>query len=64
MSGKKPVLTGESYVYIHNQPVCVKELSPQLQREVATKLKLLLLEKTFVDKAKFYVEETPERFAD
>ena len=63
MSGKKPTLTGESYIYINNEPILLAELSPKLQQEAATKIKLMLLEKTFTDKAKFYVEAS-ENFSD
>lgn len=54
MARKKPPLTGETYVYLHQQPVRTCELTPELKKRVATELTLTLLNTTFAGRAVFY----------
>ncbi len=57
MAKKRPPLTGETYIYLHNEPIRTCDLSYELKKKLATELTLTLLNSIFAGKFIFFSEQ-------
>ena len=57
MAKKRPPLTGETYIYLHNKPTRTCDLSYELKKRLATELTLTLLNSIFAGKFIFFSEQ-------